>query len=54
MQLENKVSKAIETSIKNIQSIIDTNTVIGKPIENNLGKTIIPITKTKMTFFFPR
>ena len=45
MHTENRIVKSIETSIKNIQEIIDVNTIIGKPIVNSTGKIVIPITK---------
>jgi len=48
MQFENKINKAIETAIKNIQEIVDVNTIIGKPIENAQGKTIIPVAKVTL------
>lgn len=48
MQFDNKINKTIETAIKNIQEIVDVNTIIGKPIENAQGKTIIPVTKVTL------
>jgi len=50
MQLDNKINKTIETAIKNIQEIVDVNTIIGKPIETSTGKMVIPVTKITLAF----
>ena len=44
-QNENKINKTIETTLKNISNLIDTNTVIGKPIKIDDGELIFPISK---------
>jgi sporulation protein YtfJ len=50
MSSENKLQDIIQTSLQNIGSMIDTNTIIGKPIETAQGTTIIPISKVSMGF----
>ena len=49
MNRENRINSVIETTMKNLNSLIDVNTVIGKPTKIN-DKTIIPI--SKVTFGF--
>ena len=41
----NKINKTIETTLKNISNLIDTNTVIGKPIKTEDGELIFPVSK---------
>ncbi|MBE7083670.1 MAG: sporulation protein YtfJ [Clostridiales bacterium] len=41
----NKINKTIETTLKNLGSLIDVNTVIGKPLKTDDGECIIPISK---------
>lgn len=43
-------SGMIETSIKNIKSMIDTSVVVGEKIETNDGVTIFPISKVSVGF----
>ena len=33
----NRINKAIETAIKNLSTMIDVNTVVGKPIKTENG-----------------
>ena len=40
---ENRINPVIETALKNLNSLIDVNTVIGKPINENSGDYIVPI-----------
>lgn len=47
---ENKIKELMSTAMKDINSLIDVNTVIGKPFTINDGKTIIPVTKVAMGF----
>lgn len=47
---ENKIKELMSTAMKDINSLIDVNTVIGKPFTTNDGKTIIPVTKVTMGF----
>ncbi len=47
---ETKISDVIATSLENLRSMIDANTVIGNPIPTDSGTTIIPISKISMGF----
>ena len=42
---ENKIPEIIRSSMENIRSMVDANTVVGEPINTNAGTTIIPISK---------
>ncbi|MBQ2766872.1 MAG: sporulation protein YtfJ [Clostridia bacterium] len=46
----NKLSEIIQTSLENIRTMVDANTVIGNPINTESGTTIIPISKISMGF----
>ena len=45
MANENKIPEIIKSSLENIRSIVDANTVVGDPIATDVGTTIIPISK---------
>jgi len=45
MANENKIPEIIKSSLENIRSIVDANTVVGEPISTDVGTTIIPISK---------
>ena len=45
---DNRLLDAIESTLKNLQTIVDVNTIIGSPIKTNNEKTIIPISKVTM------
>lgn len=45
-----KINKTIETSLKNLNEIIDINTVIGSPIKSDDGTVILPFMKTTFAF----
>ena len=47
---ENKLQEIIQSSLENIRSIIDANTVIGNPISTPSGTVIIPVSKISMGF----
>ena len=47
---ETKISDVIATSLENLRSMVDANTVIGNPINTESGTTIIPISKSAMGF----
>ena len=47
---ETKISDVIATSLENLRSMVDANTVIGNPINTESGTTIIPISKIAMGF----
>ena len=46
----NKLNDIIQTSLENIRTMVDANTVIGTPINTESGTTIIPISKISMGF----
>ena len=43
-----RINKSIETAIKNLGSMVDVNTVVGKPIKTESGEYIIPISKVTL------
>ena len=45
MANENKIPEIIRSSLENIRSMVDANTVVGEPINTTPGTTIIPISK---------
>ena len=47
---ENKLQEIIQSSLENIRSMIDANTVIGNPISTPSGTVIIPVSKISMRF----
>lgn len=50
MSEKNKINTVIETAMKNLNSLIDVNTVMGKPIKMENGTTVIPVSKVTMGF----
>ena len=50
MANENKLEEIIRTSLENIRSMIDANTVIGTPISTSNGVTVIPISKVSVGY----
>lgn len=50
MANENKFDTLFKTSFENIKSMLDSNTVVGNPIETSVGTTIIPISKLSVGF----
>lgn len=49
MDQENKLNAVIETAMKNLNAMIDVNTVVGKPITTESG-TVFPICKVTVGF----
>ena len=47
---ENKIKELMSAAMKDINSLVDVNTVIGKPFTINDGTMIIPVTKVTMGF----
>ena len=45
MANENKIPEIIKSSLENIRSMVDANTIVGEPINTPQGTTIIPISK---------
>lgn len=50
MANENKLQDIIRTSLENIRTMVDANTVVGNPIDTKSGTTIIPISKVSVGF----
>ena len=50
MANENKIPEIIRSSLENIRSMVDANTVVGEPISTAPGTTIIPISKVSVGF----
>lgn len=48
MATENKIPEIIRSSLENIRSMVDANTVIGDPIVAAGNVTIIPVSKVSM------
>lgn len=44
-QINDRIGSVIESALKNINGLIDVNTVVGKPIKSETGEIIIPISK---------
>ena len=42
---ENKIKEVIESAVKSLNQVIDVNTVMGRPYENDDGNLIIPVAK---------
>lgn len=47
---ESKINDIIKVSLEKIKDIVDTETVIGSPIETAGGTTIIPVSKVAVGF----
>ena len=45
MANENKIPEIIKSSLENIRSMVDANTIVGEAINTPQGTTIIPISK---------
>ena len=45
----NKLSEIIQTSLENIRTMVDANTIIGQPIQAE-GVTLIPVSKLSFGF----
>ena len=50
MQNDSKLQDIIRTSLENIRSLVDANTVIGNPINTESGTTIIPVSKISVGY----
>ncbi len=45
---ETKISEIIQSSLEEVRSFADANTIIGEPIPTNSGTTIIPVSKVSV------
>ena len=50
MANENKIEEIIRTSLENMRSMVDANTVIGNPYVTPGGVTVIPVSKISVGF----
>ncbi len=50
MANENKFEGIINASLENIRGMLDSNTIIGNPIDTVSGTTIIPVSKISVGF----
>lgn len=48
MANENKIPEIIKSSLENIRSMVDANTIIGDPIPATGGTVIIPVSKVSV------
>lgn len=48
MANEHKIPEIIRSSMENIRSMVDANTIVGEPIEVTGGTVIIPISKVSV------
>lgn len=49
-KINNKIKELMATAMKDLNSLVDVNTVIGKPVDVDSKTTVIPV--TKVTFGF--
>ena len=48
-QIENnRINQSIKTALENIGSLVDVNTIIGKPLKTETGELIIPFSKVTL------
>ncbi len=45
---DNKINSVIDTALKNLNSLVDVNTVVGKPIKTENNDYLIPVTKVTL------
>ena len=46
----NKIRELMSTTFKDLNALIDVNTVVGKPFKTEDGNTVIPISKVTLGF----
>lgn len=44
------IESLVYTSLKNLEEIVDVNTIIGNPLKTTHGETIIPVSKVSFGF----
>lgn len=49
MEIKKPVENVLDSTLKNLKTIIDVNSIVGEPIVEN-GATIIPISKVSVGF----
>ena len=50
MQQQHPIDNMMQTTMENIRSMVDVNTVVGAPVNGTHGTTIIPISKVSVGF----
>ena len=45
---ENKINSIVDTALKNLNTLVDVNTVVGKPVKTEDNGYLIPITKVTL------
>ncbi len=48
--MDNKLSDIIKTTLENVKGIVESNTVIGEPVNTTNGIVIIPVSKVSLGF----
>ena len=48
--MQHPIDNMMQTTMENIRSMVDVNTVIGSPVHSDGGETIIPISKVSFGF----
>ena len=48
IEQNNPIEELMKTTLSNLKSIIDVNTIIGEPINNSFGAVILPISKVSI------
>ena len=46
--MDNKLSDIIKTTLENVKGIVESNTVIGEPVNTTNGVVIIPVSKVSV------
>ena len=44
----NRINHVVDSALKNLHNIVDTNTVIGTPLKTDTGDCIIPVSKVSL------
>ncbi len=48
--MDNKLNDIIKTTLENVKGIVESNTVIGQPVNTTNGIVIIPVSKVSLGF----
>ena len=44
-KMEDKINSVIQTTMQNLNALVDVNTIVGNPIKSDNGEYIIPVSK---------
>ena len=50
MEKKNPLSSMMQEAMEKVRTMVDTNTIVGDPIQGSAGTTIIPISKVSVGF----